>query len=205
SGAYFHPDALASVTDEVKAQIDFSDIAQARITLKMWQFEKPVIAALNGLAIGGAFTMCVSCADLIYASEHAWATLPFARLGIVPELASSYLLPRLLGFQRANEIMFFGERITAQQLYEWGLANKVLPHDELIAYARDMAMRLVPPGGAGLAIKLVKRALRKPLIDQITTALGLENEGLTKAMTTEDFMEAIAARTQKRAPVFKGR
>jgi enoyl-CoA hydratase/carnithine racemase len=205
SGGYFNPAALAGLSEEVKAQLDLTDIAQKKLTLKMWQFDKPVIAAVNGLVVGGAFTMCLSCCDLIYCSEHAWASLPFIGLGIIPELASSYLLPRLIGFQRAKEIMFFAERITAQHLFDLGLINKVLPHDQLLPYARERALKLVPPQGAGYAVRMAKRALHQPLFEAVTTALDLENKGLNEAFSTSDFAEALTARMEKRAPVFKGR
>ena len=149
--------------------------------------------------------MCLSCADLIYVSEHAWAQLPFVKIGIIPELASSYLLPRLLGFQRAKEIMYFGERITAQQMFELGLVNKVLPHDQLIPYAKEMALKLIPPAGAWMAIRTAKRALHKPLLKEITEALDKENEGLNQAFGTEDFREALKARMEKRQPFFRGK
>jgi enoyl-CoA hydratase/carnithine racemase len=204
SGGFFNPSALAGISEEIKAQIDFTDIAQKKLTLKMFQFDKPVIAAVNGLVIGGAFTMCLSCCDLIYCSEFAWASLPFVGLGIIPELASSYLLPRLIGFQRAKEIMFFAERISAQELFELGLINKVLPHDQLLPYAQERALKLIPPQGAGYAVRLAKRALHKPLIEAVTTALDLENLGLNEAFKTRDFIEALTARKEKRAPKFKG-
>ena len=205
SGGYFNPAATANLSDEVKAQINVTDIAQKKLTLKMWEFDKPVIAAVNGLVIGGAFTMCLSCADLIYASEHAWMQLPFVNLNIIPELASSYLLPRLIGFQRAKEIMYFCERIPAQELYQLGLVNKVLPHDQLLPYAREMALRLIPPKAAGWAIRTCKRTLHAPLLAAVTTALDKENEGLNQAFTKEDFMEAMTARMEKRPPAFKGK
>ena len=205
SGGYFNPESMAGVSEEVKAQLDPTDIAQKYFTLKMWQFDKPVIAAVNGLVVGGAFTMCISCCDLIYCSEHAWASLPFIGLGIIPELASSYLLPRLIGFQRAKEIMFFSERIPAKKLMDLGLINKVLPHDELLPYARERALKLIPPQGAGYAVRMAKRALHQPLLDAVTTALDLENKGLNKAFTTADFTEAIMARSERRPPVFKGK
>ncbi|MBU4052843.1 MAG: enoyl-CoA hydratase/isomerase family protein [Proteobacteria bacterium] len=205
SGGFFNPESLAGLSEEVKAQLDPTDIAQKKFTLKMWQFDKPVIAAVNGLVIGGAFTMCLSGCDLIYCSEHAWATLPFIGLGIIPELASSYLLPRLLGFQRAKEIMFFPERISASELLSLGLINKVLPHDELLPYAKERALKLVPPHGAGYAVRMAKRALHQPLLEAVTTALDMENKGLNEAFSTADFAEAIIARGQKRPPVFKGR
>jgi enoyl-CoA hydratase/carnithine racemase len=205
SGGYFNPASLAGLSEEVKAQLDPTDIAQKKFTLKMWQFDKPVIAAVNGLVVGGAFTMCLSCCDLIYCSEHAWASLPFIGLGIIPELASSYLLPRLIGFQRAKEIMFFAERIPAQHLFDLGLINKVLPHDQLLPYARERALKLVPPQGAGYAVRMAKRALHQPLLSAVTTALDLENKGLNEAFRTADFAEALTARAEKRVPKFKSR
>jgi 2-(1,2-epoxy-1,2-dihydrophenyl)acetyl-CoA isomerase len=205
SGGYFNLAAMVKMREEFKDQIDFTDIAQKRLTLKMWQFDKPVIAAINGLVVGGAFTMCLSCADLIYVSEHAWAQLPFVNIGIIPELASSYLLPRLLGFQRAKEIIYFAERIPALKLFELGLVNKVLPHDQLIPYAKEMALRLIPPAGAWMAIRMAKRTLHRPLFKEITEALDKENEGLNQAFSTEDFREALKARVEKRPPVFRGK
>jgi len=161
SGGYFNPAELESMDKETKAEIDLTDIAQKKLCLKLWSLYKPVIVAMNGLAIGGGLTIPLACADLIFASEHAWARLPFVSLGIVPELASSYFLPRLLGFQRAKEIMFFGEKITAQQLLEMGIVNRVLPHGELISYARETALKLIPPRGAWMAVRMTKEILHK--------------------------------------------
>ena len=204
SGGYFNMSALDGVEDDLKRQMDFQDIAQKKLTMKFWQFDKPVIAAINGLAVGAGFTMPLAGADLIYMSEHAWLKLPFISLGIVPEFASTYLLPRLVGFQKAKEVMFFGESITANEALELGLVNKVVKHEELLPCAKEAALKLVPPQGAGLAVRLTKRALHKTLIDNFSDALDLENEGLNKAVTTSDFLEYLTARGQKRAPVFKG-
>ncbi len=205
SGGYFNPDATKGVPEDVLDQIDPTDIAQKRLVEKMWYVDKPVIAAINGLVIGGAFTMVLSCCDLIYMSEHAWFRLPFVRLGILPELASTYLMPRLIGMQRTKEIFYFGEDVTAQQAYEMGLVNKVIPHDELLSYAKKRAMQLIPPGGPGAAVRLTKRALHGQLSGDIQRALDEENIGLNKAMKSEDFMEAVMARMQKRTPVYKGK
>ncbi|MEW6185173.1 MAG: enoyl-CoA hydratase-related protein [Thermodesulfobacteriota bacterium] len=205
SGGYFNPAALEGLSEEVKARLDHKDIAQKKFTLKMWEFDKPVIAAVNGLTVGGAFTMCLSCCDLIYCSEYAWASLPFVDLGIIPELASSYLLPRMIGFQRAKEMMFFAERIPARELFDLGLINKVLPHDQLLPYARERALKLIPPQGAGYAVRKIKRTLHRPFIQTLTAALDLENEGLNETFTTADFVEALTARMEKRTPVFKGK
>jgi len=204
SGGFFDLKLMEELSEEIKAQIDLTDPAQKKLFIKMWAIDKPIVAAINGLAVGFGFTLPLGCADLIYMSEHAWATLPFGVLGIVPEFASTYILPRIVGFQKAKEILFMGERITAQQAFDWNLVNKVLPHDELIPYAREQTLRLIPPKGAGQALRVIKRALHKPLIDSMTAALDLENEGLNKMFTTSDFKEAIVARLEKRAPVFKG-
>ena len=205
SGGYFNLADFESLDEKTKGEIDLTDIAQKKLCLKFWQLDKPVIAAINGLAIGGGFTVPLACADLIYVSEHAWVKLPFINIGLIPELASSYLLPRLVGFQRAKEIIFFGENLPASKLYDMGLVNKVLPHDELIPYAKKMASKLIPPQGAGLAARLAKQAFHKPLIEAITKALDIENEGLNKTIASADFWEALAARKEKREPVFKGK
>lgn len=205
SGGYFNLAELEALDERTKSEIDLTDIAQKRLCLKMWQLDKPVIAAINGLAIGGGFTIPLACADLIYASEHAWVKLPFINLGLIPELASSYLLPRLVGFQRAKEIIFFGEKLPAQKLYDMGLVNKVLPHDELVRYAKQMALKLIPPQGAGLATRLAKQAMHKPLIEAVTKALDIENEGLNLTIASADFWEALAARQERREPMFRGK
>ncbi|MFK8050166.1 MAG: enoyl-CoA hydratase/isomerase family protein [Halioglobus sp.] len=204
SGGYFNPDAFEGIPDEIMQQLDRSDIAQKRTTLRLYQCNKPILAAVNGLAIGGAFTLTLVCADQVYLSEHAWIQLPFAKLGISPELASSFLLPRLLGFQRAKEVLFFSERIDAQQAVDLKLANKVLAHDELLDYTRERALELAPPRGAALAIREMKQLLHEPHIEAISHALDLENAALQKLFNSADFSEGLTARIERRPPVFKG-
>jgi 2-(1,2-epoxy-1,2-dihydrophenyl)acetyl-CoA isomerase len=203
SGGYFDLAELEAMDEETKSQIDLTDLAQKKLCLKMWNLEKPIIVVLNGLAIGGGFTIPLACADLIYASEYAWMKLPFNSLAITPELASSYLLPRTVGLQKAKEIIFFSEKLSAQELLELGLINKVLPHNELLPYAKEMALRLIPPMGAGRAVRLTKQILHKPLIEAVKKALDQENEALTQTFFSPDFFEALAARKEKREPIFK--
>lgn len=205
SGGYFNPDAYEGVAPEIMAQIDMSDIAQKRTTLKLYACDKPVIAAVNGLAIGGAATLCLAAADQIYLSEHAWMDLPFARLGIAAELASTFFLPRLLGFQKAKEILFFPERISANDAVELGIANRVLPHGDLLPFAREQALKLIPPQGPSLSIREMKRCLHQPHMDALGEALDQENIALAKLMATEDFIEGMMARVERRAAVFKGK
>jgi len=146
----------------------------------------------------------LACADLIYASEHAWARLPFVRLGIAPELSSSYLLPRMVGFQKAKEIMFFGEKMSAREMYDIGVVNRVLPHAELLPFVREQMLKLIPPGGAWKSVRQTKMILHQPLIEAVTQALERENVVLNELFGGADFQEALTARLEKRDPVFKG-
>lgn len=205
SGGYFNPDATDGIDPDLLDQLDPTDIAQKRVVEKMWELDKPVIAAINGLAIGGAFTLALSCCDLIYMSEHAWFRLPFVRLGLVPELASTFILPRLIGMQKTKELMYFGEDISAAKALELGLVNAVLPHEELLAHVREAAGKLIPPNSPAMAVRLTKRALHRQLNGDIQRALEDENTGLNRAMGSEDFIEAITARMERRPPVFKGK
>lgn len=205
SGGYFVPGVYDDVPEEIMAQIDQTDIAMKATVLQFFGCDKPVLAAINGLAIGGGITLPLAVADQIYLSEHAWARLPFASLGISAELGSTFMLPRLLGMQKAKELFFFPDRLDAQQLLDLGLVNAVLPHDELLSYTRDKALRLVPPRGASASIRAMKRIVHKQQVDQLTRALDLENEVLNQLMKSEDFVEGLMARVEKREPVFKGR
>jgi enoyl-CoA hydratase/carnithine racemase len=204
SGGYFNPDAVDGVPAEILQQLDPKDVAQKRTTLKMFQCEKPILAAVNGLAIGGAFTLTLAGCDQIYLSEHAWIQLPFSKLSLCPELGSSFLLTRLLGLQRTKELVYFAEKLTAQQAVDLQLANKVVPHSELMAYTRDKALQLIPPQGAGLAIRQMKKILHAPMIADVSDALDRENEALDILAKSHDFMEGLMARVERRPAVYKG-
>lgn len=204
SGGYFNADAHKDVPEEIMQQIDLTDIAQKKMTLKMFNCNKPIIAAINGFAIGGAFTMTLSGADLIYASEFAWFKLPFLELGITAELASSFLLPRLIGLQKTKEIIYFSQKISALEAQELGIVNKVLPHDQLLDYVKEQTLRLVAPGGPAFAIKKMKKVLHQPYVDILSETLDRENQALNECFQSADFGEALMARMEKRTPVFKG-
>jgi enoyl-CoA hydratase/carnithine racemase len=204
SGGYFNPAELNKMPPELASQIDIADMAQAKLTLRMARVSKPVITALNGYAIGGAFTMALSGTDLIYMANTAYIRMPFVSIAIVPEFASTYIIPRLIGLQKTKELFFFGKEIKAEEAKQMGLVNDVLAHDELMAHVRSEALKLIPPQGAGLAVIATKKALNTPLIEYYEKALKLENEGLLKAAATKDFFEGMIARKEKRASVYKG-
>lgn len=101
--------------------------------------------------------------------------------------------------------MYFGEDIPAARAYELGLINEVVPHDQLLVRVREAALKLIPPGGPGMAVRLTKRALHRQLDGEIQRALDEENVALNHTIGSEDFVEAVTARMQKRDPVYKGR
>jgi 2-(1,2-epoxy-1,2-dihydrophenyl)acetyl-CoA isomerase len=203
SGGYFKKEMFHKM--QKFPEIDLMDIAQKKLCLKMWNFNKPVICAINGMAIGGGVTMPLACSDLIYMSEDAWLGFYFSRRAIVPEFALNFVLPFLIGFQRAKEICYFGKQVTAQEAYELGLINKVLPPNELIPYTREQALRLIPPKGPSLSIKLMKKTMHAYFSDILSRTLDLENKALRKLFTSKDFRESMASIKEKRDPIFVGR
>lgn len=204
SGGYFNPDALEGLPSDVEAQLDLEDIAQKRTTLKFFSCHKPILAAVNGLTIGGAFTLIIAAADQIYLSEHAWAQLPFAKLGIAAELGSTFLLPRMLGMQKTKTLLYYPERLTPDQLVSLGIASAVIPHHLLLEHTLEQAEKLIPPKGAPLAIQEMKRCLNDPLIPALSAALDQENVALRKLMKSRDFAEGIMARIERRDAAFTG-
>jgi enoyl-CoA hydratase/carnithine racemase len=128
---------------------------------------KPVIAAVNGLAVGIGVTLLLHC-DLVYLADNAKLVLPFTQLGVCPEFASSLLLQRSAGYQRAAEKLLLGEPFDAAQALEMGLANKMLPATELLKYANQQAAKLVAlPVEALRATKCLMKASQADLINQV--------------------------------------
>jgi len=205
SGGYFNPADLNQLPPELAEQIDMADIAQAKLTLRMAKVSKPIIASLNGYAIGGAFTMALSGTDLIYMADSAYIKMPFVSIAIIPEFASTYIVPRLIGLQKTKELFYFGNELKPENHKAMGLINDVLPHAELMAHVRMMALKLIPPQGAGVAVVTTKKALNSPLIEYYEKALALENEGLLKTASTKDFFEGMIARKEKRDTVYLGK
>jgi len=203
SGGYFKPEMMEEMRKY--PEIDLMDIAQKKVCMKFWDFNKPVIAAINGMAIGGGITMPLAGADLIYMSKNAWLGFFFSKRAIIPEFSCTFLLPLLVGFQKAKEICYFGDKITAQKAYELGLVNKVLPPDELIPYSREQALKLIPPKGPSLSLKLMKKTMHAYFREILDRTLDLENRALRKAFTSKDFNESMKALKEKRDPVFVGR
>ena len=201
SGGYFSMKFFSSLSKEKKDNQDFKKDRE----IKFWDFTKPIIAVINGLAIGAAITMVLMGADLIYISENAWLEFPFIKRGIIAQSAMSFILPFYVGFQKAKEILYFGDKITAKEALKLGFVNAVLPPDELIPFARDKALKLIPPKGPSIAIKYMKNIIHRTYSECIFKTSELEKESNRFLFKTHDFRESTRAFIAKREPKFKGK
>ncbi|SMX48668.1 enoyl-CoA hydratase-related protein [Maliponia aquimaris] len=171
-----------------------------------WGLTKPVIAAVNGMALGGGFELALA-ADMIVAADHAEFGLPEATIGVVPDSGGIIRLPRLLPRAVAMEMLMTGRRASAAELARWGLVNAVVPGDTLLATALELADRVAASAPLSLqAIKEIDRATQG-LGDQAAFARMRAGDLPTYARvySSEDAAEGIAAVTEKRTPVWKGR
>lgn len=162
-------------------------------------YEKPVVVAVEGNAVGIGVTMLLHC-DLVYASETARFTAPFVSLGLVPEGASSWLLPRIAGHVKAAELLLLGEPIDAKTADEMGLVTRVLPPGELLTFARAKAQRLAElPSGS---IREAKRLMRASHSEKAKQVLANEAVQFAMKLGSPEAMEAFQAFFEKRKPDF---
>jgi len=164
---------------------------------------KPVIAAVNGAAVGLGFSVALAC-DIRIASDRARFSMIFVKRGLGPDTAASFTLPRVVGFPKAKELLLTGDMIDAVEAERIGIVSKVVPHDELMTAAKELAAKLAknPP----LAVAVHKEALNKSMIEtDIIKQMEHEIAYTDQMLNTEDFQEAAAAFLEKRDPVFKGR
>jgi len=142
---------------------------------------------------------------LIYMSDDSWLGFYFVKRSLHSESFSSFMLPFYLGFQKAKEFFYFGDNITAKEAEKLGLVNKILPPNELMPYAREQALRLIPPKGPSLSIKLMKRTMHEYFKEILARTLDLENEAIKYIVKSSDFRESSRALKEKREPKFKGK
>jgi enoyl-CoA hydratase/carnithine racemase len=159
--------------------------------------DKPVVAAVTGGAIGIGTTLLLHC-DFVYVSDEARLAMPFVGLGLVPEFASSLLVPRLMGERRAAEKLLLGDPFTGEQAVDCGIANAVLPAGEVVNHARRVAERFnaLPPG----AVRESKRLLREPHRAEILQTIAAEGQLFAARLRSPEAMEAFQAFFQKRQP-----
>jgi len=163
------------------------------------QAQKPIVAAVAGAAVGIGTTMLLHC-DLVYAAPNARLQLPFVNLGLVPEAASSLLLPALAGYQRAAELLLLGEPFSAQEGKDIGLVTEVVPEDQLFETAMAQAQKLA--GRPAASVRLTKQLMKQAQRDAVAQRIKLESDHFGARLNSPEAKEAFSAFLEKRKPDF---
>jgi 2-(1,2-epoxy-1,2-dihydrophenyl)acetyl-CoA isomerase len=165
------------------------------------EMEKPWLAAVNGPAVGGGCSLALVC-DLVLVAESAYLSLGYVNVGMVLDMGSTFVVPRLVGLRKAKELAFFGERVYGPEAAEIGLANRAVPDDELLETSREWATRLA--AGPTLSIGAIKLGMQRALHGTMRDAMHWEAMMISLIAQTEDAAEGLMAFFQKRTPEFKG-
>jgi len=181
--------------------LNFSKLGH--LTLRMIQdLDRPVIAAVNGFALGGGTEIALAC-DFIYASENAKFGLPETTLGVFPGFGGTQRLPRLIGKAKAKELIFTGKMVSAQEAWEMGLVNRVFPLSSLMEETKKVALQIASNGP--VAVRLAKVVIDNGFNLELAEACSLESYAFSITFSTEDQKEGMSAFLEKRKPSYKGR
>ena len=172
------------------------------IAKRIIKMEKPIIAAINGVAAGAGCSLALAC-DLRIASQHASFIEVFINVALVPDTGSTYTLPRLVGLGKAKELCFTGDKVDAEEALRIGLVNRVVDADRLMDETRALAKKLASLPGRGIA--LTKRLLNRSFDNDLEDQLQAESFAQDTAGRTEDHFEGVSAFLEKRKPQFKGK
>lgn len=171
------------------------------IVTRIRELEKPVLAAVNGVAAGAGANLALCC-DIVVATASASFIQAFSKIGLVPDTGGSFFLPRLIGWQKASALMMLGDKIMAEEAERMGMIYKWFPDDEFAATAGQLALQLAAMPTR--ALYLIKKELQWSSTHTVYEQLQNEDKLQQRAAETEDFREGVAAFIEKRKPVFKG-
>jgi len=171
------------------------------IVTRIRNIEKPIVCAVNGVAAGAGANIALCC-DVVVASSSAFFIQAFSKIGLIPDSGGTFILPRLIGFQKASAIMMLGDKINASDAEKMGLIYKIFSDETFAEEALKIAITLSQMPTKGLA--LTKQALNKSFNNSFEDQLKIEDELQFKAAHTVDYSEGVKAFLEKRTPVFKG-
>jgi 2-(1,2-epoxy-1,2-dihydrophenyl)acetyl-CoA isomerase len=198
-------DLSAVIPAPGKPMPDLGDVVKRQynpIVRAIRLLEKPVVCAVNGVAAGAGANIAFAC-DITLAAEDATFIQSFAKIGLIPDSGGTFILPRLIGLQRAAALTMLGDKLDATRAKEWGLVYDVVPGATLMHVSLDLAKRLAAMPTRGLG--LTKRGFNAGFSNDLETHLELEEELQREAGGTEDYAEGVRAFMEKRKPNFKGR
>jgi enoyl-CoA hydratase/carnithine racemase len=187
------------IEDFLKNPPGAGESPQADLMNELVNFDKPLVAAVQGAAIGGGTTMLTHC-DFIYAAENAKFQMPFINLALVPEFGSSCSVPARIGHLRAAELILLGAPFDAGRAAELGLVTEVVSGVDVLARATEVARKLAAKPAA--ALQASKRLMKQPFREQIEAAMKAENEEFSVQVRSDDAKEALTAFLEKRKPDF---
>lgn len=159
------------------------------------EFEKPMIAAINGVAVGGGASIALAC-DIRLASDKARIGMVWINIGLLPDCGASYFLPRLIGVSKACDLMFTGRLVTSAEAAAMGLVDRVVPHDQLMTEARELAKLIAAK--SPVAMELTKRAIYNGIAQDLPSQLDFETQAQRICLSTEYFQEALRSFFEKR-------
>lgn len=196
---------LGSVSlDDPAARPDLGNVVRELwnpIVRQLRALEKPVVAAVNGVAAGAGANLALAC-DIVLASKTASFIQAFSKLGIIPDSGGTFFLPRLVGMARATALTFLAEKVSADQAMAWGMIWRVCEPEALMTEAEQLALQLAQQPTRGFA--LTKQALNASMTHDLAAQLDLEEALQRQAGGTHDFVEGVKAFLEKRAPEFRG-
>jgi 2-(1,2-epoxy-1,2-dihydrophenyl)acetyl-CoA isomerase len=171
------------------------------IITRIRNLPKPVVAAVNGVAAGAGANIALAC-DVVVAAQSASFIQAFSKLGLIPDSGGTYILPRLIGLQKASALMMLGDKVTAQDALSMGMLYKVFSDESFAAESKNIAVTLsqMPTKGLGY----IKHVLNHSMSNTLENQLLLEDEFQQKAAATADYKEGVAAFLEKRKAIFKG-
>lgn len=172
------------------------------IILRIRNIEKPIIAAVNGVAAGAGANIALAC-DVVVASEKASFIQAFSLIGLIPDSAGTFFLPRLIGFQKASALMMLGDKVSSEEAERLGMIYKYVPSEEFQETIQKLALKMAQMSTKALG--LIKKTLNQSFTNNLEQQLSVESKHQIEAASSEDYQEGVAAFIEKRKPNFRGK